>query len=98
MPRPKRGLLSRRGSKGQEVVNQILNLGEYYRGTQITAASLADLVAKRAAIDRSIAKRLFDAPDAASRALILAEEKALRPAPQPRPPRRSKAEAESAEE
>ena len=87
--------MSHRASQGQELTNQFLNLGERYRGTEITAPSAPELVAKRAAVDRSIAKRLFDAPDAKSRSAML---DALRPTPQPRPARRHKVEAESVEE
>lgn len=85
MPKRKCGLLSRRATRNDEIIHRVLAIGEVYRGIQITASSPADLEQKRRAVDRSTAKRLFDALDAEARASILAE---LHPPPQPRPARR----------
>jgi hypothetical protein len=58
-----------------------------------SASSIPELAAKRAVIDRSIAKRLFDAPDTEARASIL-KELHFAPPTKPRPPRRRVAEVE----
>jgi hypothetical protein len=68
--------------------------GGFESGVNLNSnSSIPELAAKRAVIDRSIAKRLFDAPDAEARASIL-KELHFAPPTKPRPPRRRVAEVE----
>ena len=70
---------------------------ETYRGAEIDIDSYSDLIAARGAIDRIWSKRLFDAPNAAARAAVLAQERALQ-SKQINPARKGEYEATYQEE
>ena len=76
------------------IVNRVLNVGETYRGVELCAVSPADPEQKRREVDRAFARRLFDAPNAETRALIL-KELHFAPPTKPRAPRRRAAETEA---
>jgi hypothetical protein len=72
--------------------NPLPLIKEFYRGSHIAGFGFSELNAARAAIDRQWARKICEAPDAAGRAAVLAEERQLRLASKPPPSRRRGAE------
>ena len=62
-------------------------LKEFYRGFQIAGLGLCGLQAERNAVNRAWARKIVEAPNAAARAEVLAEERRLT-VPSPLPVRR----------
>ena len=57
--------------------NPLPLIKEFYRGSPIAGFGFSELNAARAAIDRQWARKICEAPDAAGRAAVLAEERSI---------------------